>query len=117
MKDLIWLRGLALLFSLQGKTKYANTLNALADAKEAGQNVDDFMGDFAEAMKTGDEPTMDEIVVNIRSEVSEFLSRGEDGKVPEDGSNPPVPDPVDASGGEDDGVGGGGDDDEDDLPT
>lgn len=48
---LIGLRGTALALELQGQSRAANTLYALADAAEAGKAVDDHMAAVADKLK------------------------------------------------------------------
>jgi len=71
----ITLRGLAMLFGLQGQDSAASALNKLATGIEAGMNVDAHMKTVAEAFKAGTEASWDDITDRIDVEVDEFLNR------------------------------------------
>jgi hypothetical protein len=53
---LLILRAVGMLAGLQGKTKLSESLTLLADAGQAGQNVDGYMGEVAAALNAGQEP-------------------------------------------------------------
>jgi hypothetical protein len=62
------LRSVSLLASLQGQPKLAQSLNVIADAADAGQDVDDHLKAVAEALAAGKEPDFDDIRTRIEAE-------------------------------------------------
>lgn len=62
------LRSVGLLASLQGQAKLAQSLGVIADAADAGQDVDDHLRTVAEALSAGKEPDFDDIRSRIEAE-------------------------------------------------
>ena len=81
---IISFRGLATLLSMQGQASSSGALNKLADAIESGMEVDAYMEEVAEAMKSGNPAHWDDIVGRINAEADEFLSRDASGRAPPD---------------------------------
>ncbi len=73
---ILTLRGMSSLFSMQGNSAVATAINVLLNAYEAGRNVDAYMGEIAEKLKTGASlEEWEDIASRINSEVDEFLAR------------------------------------------
>lgn len=64
---LVSLRALATLFSLQGRTRDSDGLNSLANAAEAGMNVDAHMQKVADQLKAGTPIDWDDITSRIEA--------------------------------------------------
>ena len=79
MEWMVVMRGLALLFGLQGKSKAADNLNRLADMAEAGVEVDAYMKKVAEDFKAGMERSWEEILADVNENVDEFLDEDDVG--------------------------------------
>lgn len=78
---IVILRGVALVLSLQGQEKVANTFYKLAAAAELGLNVDSHMEIVAQQLERQELASWDDINARVDKEVEEFLSRGADGQV------------------------------------
>jgi len=72
---LVWLRGLATLFSLQGMTRQADALNKLATLAKSGAAVDAHMATVADAFEANTEASWEDLTARIDEEVAEFLAR------------------------------------------
>lgn len=75
---LVGLRGVALTLSLTGNTKIADGLYALADAAEAGRNVDVHMAAVAEKLKarSADAADWSEVVAAIEADSARLHAPG-----------------------------------------
>jgi hypothetical protein len=62
------LRAVGMLAGLQGKPKLGESFNLLADASQAGQNIDAHMATVAAALEAGVEPDPADIRARIEAE-------------------------------------------------
>lgn len=71
------LRSLATVYLLQGNSKASDSLGLMADALEAGKNIDARMQEVADALKAGATPNWDDLERRIRADAARLHGRND----------------------------------------